>query len=114
MSKRMPIISNISDALLPYMPGLGRKLSMAGDKRQPDEFLDGVLLTALAMAFFTTAVVTWLAVIYWISLALPVVVFVLVFISFFYYGYIYPELKIIRRKKTIISFFIKLSFLTRC
>lgn len=101
MSKRMPIISNISDALLPYLPGLGRKLSMAGETRQPDEFLDGVVLTALAMALFTTAVAAWLAVLYWISLALPVLVFIAVFLAFFYYGYIYPELKIIKRKKDI-------------
>ncbi len=101
MSKRMPIISNISDALLPYMPGLGRKLNMAGEKKQPNEFLDGIVLMALAMALFTAAVVAWLAVIYWISLALPVIVFVLVSIAFFYYGYIYPELRIIKRKKDI-------------
>jgi flagellar protein FlaJ len=101
MSKRMPIISNISDAMLPYLPGLGRKLNMAGDKRQPDEFLDGVVLTALAMALFTTAISAWLAVLYWISLALPVIVFIAVFLAFFYYGYIYPELKIIKRKKDI-------------
>lgn len=101
MSKRMPIISNISDALLPYLPGLGRKLSMAGEAKPPDEFLDNVVLTALAMALFTTAIVAWMAVIYWISLALPVIVFLLVFISFFYYGYIYPELKIIKRRKDI-------------
>jgi flagellar protein FlaJ len=97
----MPIISNISDALLPYLPGLGRKLSMAGEAKPPDEFLDNVVLTALAMALFTTAIVAWMAVIYWISLALPVIVFLLVFISFFYYGYIYPELKIIKRRKDI-------------
>jgi len=101
MSKRMPIISNISDAMLPYLPGLGRKLNMAGDKRQPDEFLDGVVLTALAMALFTAAISAWLAVLYWISLALPVLVFIAVFLAFFYYGYIYPELRIIKRKKDI-------------
>jgi flagellar protein FlaJ len=101
MSKRMPIISNITDALLPYLPGLGRKLNMAGEKKQPDEFLDGVVLSSLAIAVFTAAIAAWLAIIYYISLALPVLIFVLVFASFFYYGYIYPELRIIRRKKEI-------------
>jgi pilus assembly protein TadC len=97
----MAIISNISDAVLPYLPGLGRKLNMAGEAKQPDEFLDGVVLTALAMAVFTAALAAWLCVIYFVSFALPVFVFLLVFVSFFYYGYIYPELRIIMRKKEI-------------
>jgi pilus assembly protein TadC len=101
MSKRLPVISGMTDALLPYMPGQNRRLGMAGYKKTPEDFLDGILTSAFLMSILITAITAWVCVMYWITLAVPVLAFIVVFVSFFYHGYIMPDLRIIQRKKEI-------------
>jgi pilus assembly protein TadC len=83
------------------MPGLKRRLGMAGCTKTPEDFLNGVLTNAFLTSILITAITAWLCIVYWISMAVPVLVFIVVFASFFYHGYIYPELRIIQRKKEI-------------
>jgi len=99
--KRLAVISNVSDAMIPYLPGLGRRLAMADDSRSPNEFIDWALVMSLSLTLLTTLLAALISVIYGISMALPIVAFLVAFTLFFYYFFSYPELRIMQKRKDI-------------
>jgi pilus assembly protein TadC len=99
--KRLPIISNVSDSMIPYLPGLGRRLAMADDSRSPNDFIDWVLECSIGLTLLTTILSLMLVITYGLSLALPIVTLLITFTLFFYYFFSAPELKIIKKRKDI-------------
>ncbi|MCX6773831.1 MAG: type II secretion system F family protein, partial [Candidatus Micrarchaeota archaeon] len=99
--KRLPIISNVSDSMIPYLPGLGRRLAMADDARNPNDFIDWVLECSIGLTLLTTILSLLVVITYGLSLAFPIVTLLITFTLFFYYFFSYPELKIIKKRKDI-------------
>lgn len=91
----------ISEWLMPYHPNMKKKLIMAGMDKPPEEFLDGVVVTSFLMALLLAAL-SWL---FFDSMNIAAVwaapLFILYLFLAFQYFMMYPDVKIVKRKKDI-------------
>lgn len=101
MVKRIPIISSVSDGVLPYFPELDKKLKIAEMKKDVKEFMDSAILNSIISSIVVFVVFLAIFFIFRIDLlfALPVLI-VMFFFSFFNLTHI-PDLYLIRRKRDI-------------
>jgi len=99
--KRIPVISAISNIIYPYLPGLKKKLTMAGIEKEPLEFLDWVIASALLFSILLTALTALILHLYYINPLYSLIVFFITFPIFFYYYLHYPDVLIIRRRKAL-------------
>ena len=49
---RLPLFSIFSDSLLPYFPGLDKKLKIALIDKSPHEFMDWVMFSSFVLSLF--------------------------------------------------------------
>ncbi|MEM4296368.1 MAG: type II secretion system F family protein [Candidatus Anstonellales archaeon] len=104
---RLPIISKISDLLLPYYPDLRKKLIAAESVFTPEQYFDNVIFVSFIMSLFISAVAglfLWsYSVITSESLMLIVfsVLFVFLFIIFYFVSINSVDVLLLRRKKEI-------------
>jgi flagellar protein FlaJ len=91
----------LSEWLMPYYPNMKKKLTMAGIEKGPEEFLDGVVVSAL-MGTVTLMVLTFLFLnsinseVVWLAPLFLVYLFMC-----YQYFMLYPDVKITKRKRDI-------------
>ena len=101
MEKRIPVVSKLTDALLPYFPNLEKKLEIAEMEQKPQEFLDKVLLSSLSSSLAVSLVFLYVFYQFQIELLLAIPLFIILF-SFSFYNYSHlPDLRILRKKRAI-------------
>lgn len=91
----------VSEWLMPYYPNLRKKLIMAGMEAAPEEFLDRVVMSAVLL----TAVLTVLTGLFFnemrVELLWLVPLFFLYLFFSFQYFMMYPDVRILKRKRDI-------------
>ncbi len=101
MEKRIPGISAISDALLPYFPNLEKKLKIAEIEKTPREFLDNVLFSSLSSALAITIAFAFIFYSFQVSLYYLIPVFVIMYLFTFYNFSHIPDLRLLKKKRAI-------------
>ncbi|MDD2655394.1 MAG: type II secretion system F family protein [Candidatus ainarchaeum sp.] len=91
----------LSEWLMPYYPNMRKKLTMAGIEKNPEEFLDGVVVSALLGA----ATLSILSFLFLSSIDMDVVWLVPLSLLYLFMCYqyfmLYPDVKITKRKRDI-------------
>jgi flagellar protein FlaJ len=98
---RLPLFSILSDAVLPYFPGLDKKLKIALIDKTPHEFMDWVVFSAFILSLFITLLVGLIANSLGISLLWLIPLFILFYIFSFFYYLNYPDVLMLKMRKEI-------------
>ncbi len=91
----------VSEWLMPYYPNMKKKLTMAGIEKGPEEFLNGVVVSALIGA----VVLTVLTFFFFESINVEAIWLAPLFLAYIFMCYqyfmLYPDVKITKRKRDI-------------
>ncbi len=99
--KKIPILYNIAEALLPYFPQLSKKLEIAEIKKKPLEFLQEVIGLSLLNSIAVSLIFAYI----FISFEIPAIYslaifFLMFFFSFYNFSHI-PDLRMLKKKREI-------------
>ncbi len=104
MAKRMgriPVFSILSDAVLPYFPGLDKKLKIAVIDKTTHEFMDWVVFSSFILSLFLALLIGLIASSLGVSLLWLVPAFLLFYIFSFFYYLNYPDVLMLKMRKEI-------------
>lgn len=98
---RIPLFSIFSDAVLPYFPGLDKKLEIALIDKTSSEFMDWVAFSSFILSIFLTILIGLIANAVGISLVWLIPIFLLLYIFSFFYYLNYPDVLMLKMRKEI-------------
>jgi len=104
---RPPLISHMSDLILPYYPELRKKLIAAESSFTPEQYLDNVIIVSLLLSLFISAALSifiWTYAIITSETAIFIlffIVFIVLFFLFFFVNINAVDVILLRRRKEI-------------
>ncbi|MGB9719669.1 MAG: type II secretion system F family protein [Candidatus Anstonellales archaeon] len=98
---RIPLVSIFSDAVLPYFPGLEKKLRIAIIEKTTHEFMDWVMFSSFILSLFLTLLIGLIANSLSMSLLWLIPIFVLSYLFSFFYYLNYPDVLMLKARKEI-------------
>lgn len=100
-SGRIPLFSIFSNAVLPYFPGLDKKLETALIDKTSSQFMDWVTFSSFILSIFLTILIGLIANSLGISLVWLIPIFLLSYIFSFFYYLNYPDVLMLKMRKEI-------------